>query len=149
MSAGDRRIVGFTGTRRGMTQPQLAAVLYYFRQHPDGELHHGDCIGADENAHRLALGELSRIVIHPPDNPRLQAHCATKYPGEGVEIVELPPMGYIARNHGIVDVSDILIATPGEMHEVQRSGTWATIRYALKCKRPVFILYPDGSSQVL
>ena len=54
------------------------------------------------------------------------------------------PKDYLERNHDIVDETDMLIATPGEEQEVQRSGTWATIRYARKQKRTILTIYPSG-----
>jgi len=49
------------------------------------------------------------------------------------------------RNHKIVDICDILVAFPQTNSETVRSGTYATIRYARKCKKPIIIIYPDGS----
>ena len=48
-----------------------------------------------------------------------------------------------------MDNSDILIATPKEKEEQLRSGTWATIRYAKKTKKIVFLVYPDGKYEYL
>lgn len=68
----------------------------------------------------------ARIVIHPPGDPKLRAFC------EGAYRV-MPPQPYLQRNHAIVDASEILFALPLEAErELQRSGTWATIRYARK-----------------
>jgi hypothetical protein len=55
-----------------------------------------------------------------------------------------PPRPYIARNHDIVNHTNYLIACPDTMKEVQRSGTWATVRYAGKHDRVVYLVYPDG-----
>jgi hypothetical protein len=101
------------------------------------ELHHGDCIGGDAAADEIARQYGIRRVIHPPENPSKRARCA----GE----VILPEKAYLDRNHDIVDVSDVLVACPKGMMEEQRSGTWATVRYARKLGRKVMILFPDGS----
>jgi hypothetical protein len=53
-----------------------------------------------------------------------------------------PPL---ERNHDIVDQADVMIATPRTMQEEQRSGTWATIRYARKKGRELHIIWPDGT----
>src|SRR5258706_311318 len=59
--------------------------------------------------------------------------------------VMLPAKDYIARNHDIVDDTDILYACPDGPEKV-RSGTWATIRYALKQKKKVVIFHPEESN---
>ena len=55
-----------------------------------------------------------------------------------------PAKDYLVRNHDIVDVCDVLVATPGQKEEQIRSGTWATIRYARKIRKQIIIVYPDG-----
>lgn len=129
-------IVGFSGTQDGMTQRQterFAAELYAL----SGSFHHGDCVGSDEQAHRIARGAGWWIVIHPPLKPSKRAWCV------GDEV--LPAKPYIARNHDIVDATELLLATPRTMSETVRSGTWATVRYARRLRRPVIVIYPDGS----
>lgn len=132
--------IGFTGTRKGMTNKQREMFVQVIANYskPLIEFHHGDCIGADEQAHDIARVHGFYIVIHPPINPNRRAFC------EGGVI--LTPRDYIPRNHDIVDSSDIIIATPGEEHEVIRSGTWATIRYAIKKGKTLRIIYPSGLS---
>ena len=71
------RSLGFTGTRRGMTDAQkerITALLLLF--HPR-QAHHGDCIGADKQFHELVQQVLpaTEIIVHPPDNERLRAYC--------------------------------------------------------------------------
>lgn len=132
-------ILGFTGTRYGMTPAQKERFLSFFNFYNIEEFHHGDCVGADEDAHSLVRAAFPSIYIvtHPPTNPRFRANCrgdASKSPRE-----------YISRNHNIVDISHILIATPREMKEKQRSGTWATIRYARKTGKTLGLIYPDGT----
>lgn len=54
------------------------------------------------------------------------------------------PLPYLARNCVIVDEADILLACPKGPEE-QRSGTWATVRYARKQNKRIVIVYPDGT----
>jgi predicted Rossmann fold nucleotide-binding protein DprA/Smf involved in DNA uptake len=54
------------------------------------------------------------------------------------------PRPYLVRNRDIVDVCNLLLATPGGTVEQLRSGTWATIRYARRIGRPVWIVFPNG-----
>jgi hypothetical protein len=101
------------------------------------EFHHGDCVGADAEADDL-IAQIGgcKIVIHPPDNPRKRAF-KTRYPGR----IVLPAKPYLMRNHDIVDATDILIAAPKTNEEELRSGTWATIRYAMKQGKEVLKLH--------
>jgi hypothetical protein len=103
------------------------------------EFHHGDCIGSDKVAHDV-IAELfphTRIIIHPPLIRTKRAFCA------GHE--ERPIRDYLIRNRYIVSETDALFATPKEMKEELRSGTWSTVRFARKVGGHVRILYPDGS----
>ena len=127
---------GFTGTRHGMTPPQLDAVRDVLRRR-QGWLHHGDCLGADKQAHDIGRALGLRIACHPPVNPTLRAFCEC-------DLVH-QPLAYMARNHAIVHVSAEVVAAPAEMGEVMKSGTWATVRHARKLGKMVTIVYPDGT----
>lgn len=123
-----------------MTCPQLATLAARVMCHLTGWWHHGDCVGADESSHALAVAYDLRTCIHPPSDPKLRAWCS----GDLV----LQERGYIERNHDIVHDTCRLIAAPHEFEEQQRSGTWATIRYARKLGRLIIIILPDGSVRV-
>ncbi len=143
--------VGFTGTKKGMTIPQrhtfCALLKHLVELSIIKEFHHGDCVGADEHAHIMIMhsgvfGVFLRphLVIHPPANDRLRAFC--EYPDETRD-----PLPYLDRNHKIVDETDILIATPAGKEQL-RSGTWATVRYAGKKKKPIYLIDPEGNLTV-
>lgn len=100
------------------------------------ELRHGDCKGADEDAHEIALDLGIVIGVHPPTNPKLRAWC------EGAQLFDEKP--YRERNRDIVDECRVLIATPKSRVEEKYSGTWSTVHYATSVGRPVRIIYPDG-----
>lgn len=126
--------LGFTGTRQGMTVAQERQVRDWIVG--ELELHHGDCVGSDAEAHRAAIDLGLRVVVHPPYDDKLRAFCS------GADEVR-EPLPYLVRNRNIVDETDILIATP-EGPEKLRSGTWATIRHAQRQGKPQFIVMPDG-----
>lgn len=134
-----RKLIGFTGTRSGLTEAQrdsLRAVLEPLQQ--GLELHHGDCVGADAEVHAIALAQDGLVVKHPASNVgESRAYCVG-----GLELPAQPPL---ERNHTIVNCTDALIACPRGQTEELRSGTWATVRYARKLGRPVVIIYPDGT----
>lgn len=139
-------IIGFTGTHRGMTKEQKAAVFMwlggFWMSHVPFEFHHGMCVGADEQAADLAFNLRSKIVAHPGMNK--DGRVWLRSPFNHNDLV-LPQKHFLDRNHDIVDVCDTLIATPGEAVEQVRSGTWATIRYARKIGRKMYVVAPDGS----
>ena len=127
--------LGFTGTRKGMTQVQELKLLEFLLiRGPFDEFHHGDCVGADAQAHEIVRSCTlnCRIVVHPSSLASMRARC------EGDLILE--PKHPLARNSDIVEAVDILIATPANSTENSRSGTWATIRRAYKRKLEVVIL---------
>lgn len=133
-------IIGFTGTQQGISSRQSDGFVHVLTRlgHLVTEFHHGDCVGADAEAHVLvrALCPNARIVIHPPDVDVKRAWCI------GDEI--LTPLPYLDRNTAIVNVSDVLIAAPaGPEH--RRSGTWSTIRRSRNANQPHFICWADGT----
>ena len=121
---GTPHTIGFTGSRHGLDDHQrdmLTANLRAFLR--EGmEFHHGQCVGADEEAARIARQMGYRIVSHPPKNPTLRS----SEPADET----WPPEDYLARNRMIVDEVDILIAAPRQAERMVRSGSWSTIRYA-------------------
>ena len=127
-------VVGFTGSRRGMTKAQGEEVTRVLSELCPTEAHHGSCIGADYQFHAMCGNHGVPVVIHPPTNGINLATCS------GGRV--LPAKPYIERNHSIVDVCDVLIACPGEANEVLRSGTWATVRYARKRNKRVILVTP-------
>lgn len=135
-------IVGFTGTQRGMTPIQrvhFTAALIALETDVPNVLHEGDCLGADADAALIGRELGWQIVSHPP----LLAVKRAFFPADK----ELPKKDYISRNHDIVNAVTCMLATPGEMNEQLRSGTWATIRYFKKAKHLTgwAIIFPDGS----
>jgi hypothetical protein len=126
--------LGMTGSRMGMTDNAKLRLKYFLNENNISEAHHGDCIGADNEFHDIITEYNIQSVIHPPTNNKARAFCSGT--------IILPEKDYIPRNHDIVDSTDLLIAFPSSTTEEQRSGTWATIRYARKIGKQVFIIYP-------
>lgn len=139
--------VGFTGTQKGMTDRQRETVKRLLSAASDINMfwkpdvfHHGDCIGADEQADEIARGYGYEIVVHPPLRNDKRAFVSS----EGVTYRE--PKEYLTRNVDIVNETDLLIATPkGFVEEKAYSGTWATIRRAREKGMRLIIVWPDGT----
>lgn len=133
-------IVAFTGTQVGCTDAQVVALARLLVALRVSVLHHGDCVGADETAHRVAKAAGARVQIHPPRIATKRAQCEVSR-GD----VMHAPDEYLARNRAIVAAGEVLVACPREEHgETLRSGTWATVRAARRLGRPVAVVRPSG-----
>lgn len=122
-------VIGFTGTRNGMTPGQVRSfteVCGALRNAvPVWTLHHGDCLGADVEAHAIALDCGARIVLHPAAQSTTndqRAYCIGAHETK-------PVWPALLRNRDIVNESQLLVAAPFTVQEQLRSGTWSTIRY--------------------
>lgn len=136
---------GFTGTRQGLTDEQKAVLPRLLMALDVTRLHHGDCVGADDEADEIARGLGISIVIHPPDNPIDRAFCMKRETEPEQDEIK-DPLPYFVRSNEIVrEGEDGLIACPREDHEINRSGTWYTVRRAWKFMRPVWVIKPDGA----
>ena len=126
-----------------MTTKQFDEVLELLTTLQPLEVHHGDCVGADSRIHQIVefLNKENpnyqiEIHIHPPtNNSKRRFH---------VGHMNYEAKGYLVRNHDIVDACDVLIACPKTTKEQQRSGTWATWRYAKKTSTETYLIYPNG-----
>ena len=138
--------LGFTGTRERPTEAQRLALAKLLEMSEAEELHHGDATGADSVAHHIALSlrELRgwpRIIIHPPSNVVHRACCL------GADMM-MPEQEYLVRNRAIVDATDKLVAMPKGSEESLRSGTWSTVRFARHRRKPILLIFPDGTTKV-
>lgn len=135
-------IYGFTGTRHGMTTAQRRVFTDYLRTHMGraDSLLHGDCTGADQQAHHIvkAIRPHSYIEIYPSNLSDNRAYC------EGAALVH-SPQPPLVRNKLIVDGCGLLLSTPAEPYEMHRGGTWHTVRYARSRVKAHIIFWPDGS----
>lgn len=126
-----------------MTLAQMDGVadLLNAWKRPEMDFHHGDCVGADAQAHDLAGRVNAKRIVHPPVDNTHRAWVSFYD-----EIRE--PKSHFARNRDIVDETDVLIAAPPYMDDITkdtRGGTAYTVNYARKRGKPVYIVRPDGS----
>lgn len=127
---------GFTGTQQGMTEFQAESLLRLLLKLNPLRLHHGDCIGADSQVHDLCIRAGILVETHPANIAGKRAFRKAYF-----EHLPKPPL---TRNKDIVNWTDYLIAVPQQSNEIRRSGTWATIRYARKCGKKVYLILPNG-----
>jgi hypothetical protein len=141
----DKLIIGFTGSREGMTPEQFDSTHKTIQAYqiitPKIVAHHGVCIGADLHFHKICEILSIYTIGHPGIRP--DGKCFTRASCQCNEL--RLPKPFAARDRDIVDVSDILMATPSGWKEEIRSGTWATIRYARKVHHRIVIVWPDGT----
>lgn len=133
--------VGFSGSRLGMSNKQLEWVERLLRlrmtQYGLGWFHHGGCIGADYEAHKIARNLGYKIDLHPPLDNKFQV------PGLGSECDKVDDAySYHGRNQRIVLASKFLMMTPNSTG--QRGGTWNTIQHAAASKRTHTIIFRNG-----
>lgn len=129
--------VGFTGTQIGMTQSQrkeLEEKLKALKAEGYVWFHHGNCIGADEQAAMIAKRLGFRLHAHPCNIKKKQSNIWNDI----TENEKLP----LTRNKDIVDRCTVMFAAPKSREEELRSGTWATVRHARKVERDLRLLLP-------
>jgi hypothetical protein len=133
--------MGITGSREGMSGAQIQFLVDHLTS-DEGPvfLHHGCCVGVDEEAHWLAFEMGFGSVGHPPADDRLMMPLVD----DGLMFIELrPPKPYHDRNRDIVDESDFVLGFPKD--DSGKGGTWYTINYARSAGVPVTVCHRDGT----
>lgn len=133
-------ILGFTGTRNGMTERQRFAVSEFLDQLRPTETHSDDCKGADSEFLDAAL------ICNGNAPPRTHGHpCDIRRWRAFRNYDSLHPVkNALVRNQDIVDASDEMLAAPKS--NKRSGGTWDAIRKTLKAKKTVTVIWPDGTS---
>lgn len=129
----DGLIVGFSGSRYGMTEPQRRGVEVLLDLICPRKARHGLCLGSDAGFDGMCVDRGIWRIGHPPLKREWRAW---------IDVDELlPEKDYHPRDRDIVDGSHVLIATP---RRLSGGGTWYTVNYARV--RPIWIIlvYPDG-----
>lgn len=139
--------IGFTGTRSGMSEKQLAAMFFRLGVvigERDGRGHfifiHGGCVGADIEFHKIALklkhdyGLQITIEVYPGHSVKKPDDLSMRGDYIGANILH-DSQSHFKRNRDIVDRCDVLFATP--YNDNQEGGTWYTINYAKKKEKRI------------
>jgi len=142
--------IGITGTRNSLNLEQLFSLrevlLAFYSISEQTVFHHGDCIGADDSGALIAKNIGYVTHSHPPTEEKFRAFFKS--------INEEKPKTYLERNRDIVDISEVLISIPRKevslkdillcKNNTRRGGTYYTTRYALKNRKRVCIIQPNG-----
>lgn len=135
-------ILGFTGTRRGMTGAQQRTVARLIAQVAGASESavvglHGDCVGADVDFHLLCRRVGLQVTCRPCTLDDYRAHTDAR--------IIAPPERPMARNRKIVADADFVMGCPPNREIIKRgSGTWATIGMALSARKKLYVVYPMG-----
>lgn len=140
--------LGFTGTRKGMTQEQknvVTELTYRLAPRIESTGHtflHGCAEGGDREFHDIAAGIGSRHLF-PIKRDQIEWAAANATTSDLIVPLQTDPIG---RNHVMVDLAEAFLAAPyGWIEQTRGSGTWATIRYCRKIKRVLYVVWPDGT----
>lgn len=131
-------IVGFTGTHKGMNWRQRGQVRKLLRELKPVSAVHGGCVGADDDFDRLCHELDIPCRVRPSNIKGMTVKPRGKF---SVVMPAKPPLD---RNKDIVFDATTMIATPYEEEEIQRSGTWTTVRDTRKAMKPITIFFPSG-----
>ena len=133
-------IIGFTGTREGMTELQRKKCHEIILELDPIEIHDGCDMGADRQFFEIIDSLRTRSIIKTFGHPStIHSRSYTK----GRDFI-YSPEDPLVRNHAIAGSSFHIIACPLQETEILRSGTWATIRYATKLGIPITIISPTA-----
>lgn len=143
----------FTGTKLGLTVAQRTTVLITVRDLlGSGEYTHGIhgcCEKADRDFHDVCWSLMLARELHPgTEEQRLWAVEHMDEQRDTVFPVPDTREPQLTRNRWMVERGDVLVAAPRQRHEVQRSGTWMTVRYARAVGRVIHFCWPNGVHEV-
>jgi hypothetical protein len=133
-----------SGSREGMSWQQWMTMRWLLTMLEPELVRHGDCVGSDAQVHDMVARAFPQCELHV--HPGFSTGHPLRAHRQGH--VEHPPARPCARNHQMVNHTDITIATPFEDEPVLRSGTWATIRYSMSINRPTILIKRNGSITV-
>lgn len=135
-------ILGFTGSRSGMTADQIVVVRRLLLELKPTKVVHGDCYGSDNEFHQLVTLLRSAQLLPDVKIKTRPSNLSTSCNNNADE-TEIP-VAPLVRDKLIVADADKMLATPAQNLPILRSGTWTTIRYAHQTGKVIYIITPDG-----
>lgn len=141
-----RVTLGFVGSGRKLRNRQIGELHKMVADPSVGAVHHGGCTGGDEVCHQFALYSGKNVVVHPPDEIKMQGHC-TRAAWSKSQVVRLESKEFLLRIEEIVAACDVLVACPETAKEAKGSIAWYAIRRAKKLKKTVNVISPSCSGR--
>lgn len=136
-------MIGVTGPAHGYTDSQLDTMVVMINSPKVSSLIHGGCVGIDCESD--AMFERQGVGDHGPFVRT--THVYPTFKGQGLYAkptfrdIARPPL---ERNRIIAAKADLLLVIPAQDHEIRRSGTWSTCRYAVKYQTITLVITSDG-----
>lgn len=131
--------IGFIGSPNGMTAGQAALVREIFLASktyvPVMQFHHCDRVGADEEAHTIAV-ELKLVTVSHP-------HTAALYRARLMSNDVRPAWPALRATLDVVEETELIIAAPFPGAEAMMVDTWDMVFEARKRKKGVLIIAPE------
>jgi hypothetical protein len=142
-------IFTITGPTSGWTIPQEGMFRRYLHwlmtkdvsKPQDITMLNGVAWGVDLTTARIGFDWGLHVVAFPSN---LLSAPARHHYAQWVHKIH-PPAPPLKRNMTMVKLCEFLIGIPNPAQEIQRSGTWATIRYARHENKPHMLILPDGT----
>lgn len=131
--------VGFLGTAKGMTDGQKDRLRMALGRSLPTNFHHGDSLGAEEEAHAVARSFGMHIVAHPSFLSELRAYC----PADEVR----PLRSARDRKLELMRAVDTLLVAPATAVEKPDSASWDAVRMARRLGVKLWLLLPDGTAK--
>lgn len=136
-----------------MTMPQRLAVIDWFRIRAQPghmldaarfqpHIHHGCCIGADEEFSLLARFLNYWLVAHVPEKRDWMSNLAFE-----ISDFVMPEAAFLQRDRNIVSRCSEIIACPAGLSRNSSRGTWYTIEYAIQKGKNVTVIDPYGNTR--
>ena len=140
-------ILGFTGTRNGMTTRQFKMLPLVISSFPERILH-GGADGSDTEFHDFLADrgffDLSLVIEIFPASLEKYHEWIKRTRRQHLSIVHLHEAP-LSRNIAMAQRCHHLLATPATEEETPRGGTWHTIRMARLFQKPITIITPKGN----
>lgn len=141
-------IIGFSGTRHGMSPRQLMVVQRIIIDRKPELVLHGGCVGSDEQFDKICRTlDIDRRCYPADDVGKSMRFIPQQTSTSKVQMMD--PRPALKRNALICKDADIMIATPAEPtppKDIRGQGTWHTIRKARDLGMPLILVIPNGVS---
>lgn len=130
-------ILGFTGSKKGLTPAQLDTFARRLWSKSWAGFVHTGVGAAAQAAHFVAIARGLSVIVYTVDGTR-----GVFLPGERTTLMPSRPL--LLARAALVESCAVLVACPSGP-ENTRSETWKDILRARAERRPVVLVWPDGT----